>query len=102
MACEYSARMENLEIIEKPGCGCGGHDDQLPELDATAIPHALRHGAIFGAVDSLRSGQAFVLVAPHDPLPLLAQMEQRYGPDGVAVAYLQRGPQAWKLSLTRA
>ena len=83
------------------GCGCGGVDAQAdPELDATAIPHALRHAAIFGALDSVPVGSAMVLVAPHDPLPLLAQTEARYG-GSVAVEYLTRGPQTWRLRLSR-
>ncbi len=60
------------------GCTCGeaqGHD--APVLDARTIPHALRHAAIFGALDSLPSGGALVLVAPHDPQPLLAQARDR-------------------------
>ena len=41
-----------------------------------------------------------VLVAPHDPLPLLAQISARSG-DAVEVSYLQRGPEAWRLRLHR-
>lgn len=96
--------MQELPVVERSsgGCGCGCVDEALPELDARQIPHAIRHAAIFGAVDSLAPGAALVLVAPHDPLPLLAQFQERYGATGVAVDYLQRGPEAWKLRLTRA
>ena len=63
-----------------PGtCGCGGHDDaSLPVLDARVIPHAIRHATIFGALDSVGRGSGLVLLAPHDPVPLLAQVEQRW------------------------
>ncbi|AQP51352.1 hypothetical protein BW733_11450 [Tessaracoccus flavescens] len=90
-----------LNLTPKSACGCGAAHDQLPELDATAIPHAVRHAAIHGVVDSLQPGAAFVLVAPHDPVPLLAQIAERHG-DDIAVDYVQRGPEAWKLKLTRA
>jgi uncharacterized protein (DUF2249 family) len=70
-------------------------------LDARAIPPAVRHAAIFGALDSLAGGSALVLVAPHDPLPLLAQAWERYG-EGLTVEYLQRGPDAWRIRLQRA
>ena len=40
------------------------------------------------------------LVAPHNPLPLLAQIEQRE-PGAFAVEYLEEGPEAWTLRLTR-
>ena len=81
-------------------CACGGHDDARPELDARAIPHAIRHATIFGALDSLTAGGGLILVAPHDPLPLLAQIQDAYG-DAVEVSYLQRGPESWTLKFTR-
>ena len=80
-------------------CGCA-HDDSDPVLDARTIPHAVRHAAIFGALDSIAPGAAMVLVAPHDPVPLLAQAEERYG-DSFIVEYLQRGPQDWQLRFER-
>lgn len=60
------------------GCTCGHRDESTPVLDARQIPHAVRHAAIFGALDSIAEGGTLVLVAPHEPLPLLAQVEQRY------------------------
>lgn len=82
-------------------CSCHESDAAgLPELDARTVPHAIRHSTIFGALDAVRPGGGLVLVAPHDPLPLLAQLEQR-APGMFAVDYLQRGPQAWRLAITR-
>jgi uncharacterized protein (DUF2249 family) len=89
--------------------GCGGHSctcgevdgPGLPELDARAVPHAIRHATIFGALDAVRPGSGLVLVAPHDPLPLLAQIEQRT-PGMFEVDYLERGPEAWRLSFVRS
>ncbi len=93
--------MTDLPIAEKAhSCGCGGHDESLPVLDARAIPHAIRHAAILGALDSLRPGSAMALVAPHDPKPLLAQIDAAYG-DGVEITYLDRGPEAWTLRFAR-
>jgi uncharacterized protein (DUF2249 family) len=88
--------------------GCGGHSCSCgevdgpgyPELDARAVPHAIRHATIFGALDAVRPGGGLVLVAPHDPLPLLAQVEQR-APGAFDVSYLERGPEAWRLQLVR-
>ncbi|HEX6517716.1 MAG TPA: DUF2249 domain-containing protein [Nocardioidaceae bacterium] len=71
-----------------------------PELDARAVPHAIRHATIFGALDAVRPGGGMVLVAPHDPLPLLDQVEQRF-PGAFDVDYLERGPEAWRLSFVR-
>jgi uncharacterized protein (DUF2249 family) len=83
-------------------CSCGEVDDAgLPELDARAVPHAIRHATIFGALDAVQSGGGLVLIAPHDPLPLLAQIEQRT-PGRFDVEYLERGPDAWRLAFLRA
>lgn len=82
------------------GCGCGGEDEGAePELDVRSVPHALRHATVFGALDAVPAGNAIVLVAPHDPLPLLRQIERR-SPGRFAVEYLQRGPEAWRLRLS--
>ena len=85
-----------------PGtCGCGGHDDaSLPVLDARVIPHAIRHAAVFGVLEALRPGIRVDLLAPHDPLPLLKQIERRWGQE-IEVAYLERGPEDFRLRFTR-
>ncbi len=92
--------MTDLPLVERPTCGCGHHDEALPELDARAIPHAVRHAAVLGAVASLTPGAALVLVAPHDPKPLLAQIAAAHG-DAIDVSYVERGPVAWRLKLAR-
>jgi uncharacterized protein (DUF2249 family) len=82
-------------------CGCGEHDAAGdPELDARVVPHAIRHATVFGALDAVRPGRGLVLIAPHDPLPLLRQIEQRE-PGVFEVSYLERGPEAWRLRLAR-
>lgn len=95
--------MEDLTIAPSQGhgCSCGEAEGaEYPELDARTIPHAIRHAAIFGALDGLRPGFGLILVAPHDPLPLLAQLEQR-APGAFEIEYRQRGPEAWRLVLVR-
>ena len=92
--------MTELPVVEKAGCGCGHHDEDLPVLDARTIPHAIRHAAILGSVASLKPGAAMALVAPHNPLPLLAQIREAHG-DSIEVSYLEEGPEAWTLKLAR-
>lgn len=75
-------------------------DDGLPELDARAIPRAIRHGAVIGAFGQVRPGPAMVLAAPHDPVPLLKQLSGIEG-DALEVSYLQQGPDVWRLRLAR-
>lgn len=92
---------------EQSGCGghacaCGEQDPEgFPELDARSIPHAIRHATIFGALDTVSAGGGLVLLAPHDPLPLLGQIGERW-PGQFAVEYLEKGPQTWRLALTRS
>lgn len=82
-------------------CACGVVDDPgYPELDARAVPHAIRHATVFGALEAVPAGSGLVLVAPHDPLPLLAQLEARE-PETFEVSYLERGPEAWRLAIVR-
>ena len=98
---------EGTEAVSQDGCaghcGCGQQDPGgvLPEFDARALPHALRHGAVIGALASIESGGGMVLAAPHDPVPLLIQVEQRW-PGRFSVDYLERGPDAWRVRLVRA
>ena len=88
--------------------GCGGHSCSCgevdgpgyPELDSRVVPHKIRHATIFGALDAVQSGDGMILVASHDPLPLLAQIEER-APGVFEVDYLERGPEAWRLTFVR-
>jgi uncharacterized protein (DUF2249 family)/iron-sulfur cluster repair protein YtfE (RIC family) len=83
-------------------CSCGESDPGgYPELDARSIPHAIRHATIFGALDTVEPGGGLVLVATHDPLPLLDQISVRW-PGRFQVDYRERGPQTWRLELVAA
>ncbi|HNA99991.1 MAG TPA: DUF2249 domain-containing protein [Marmoricola sp.] len=81
------------------GCGCNEHDADIPTLDATAIPHAIRHATIFGALSTLHPGFSLDLLAPHDPLPLLAQIKDAYK-ESMVWSYVETGPQVWRLRFT--
>lgn len=65
--------------------------DQLYPFDARGIAKRFRHAAIFGALDALRPGETMRFCNDHDPLPLLAQLEARYGAN-VEIAYVTREP----------
>ncbi|MDO8645153.1 MAG: DUF2249 domain-containing protein [Candidatus Planktophila sp.] len=99
--------MESIAITEKNPvqsnhkCNCGDEStSEYPELDATLIPHAIRHGAIFGALDSLKVGSGMILLAPHKPVPLLAQIEKRT-PEVFEVSFLDEGPEKWHVQFVR-
>ena len=89
---------EILPSGHETGCGCGGHDQSDPVLDVRAIPHAVRHGAVFGAFDAIAPGASLILVAPHAPLPLLAQLAERAP---IVVETLVDGPTEWHVRITR-
>ncbi|MEF9979478.1 MAG: DUF2249 domain-containing protein [Thermomonas sp.] len=61
----------------------------LHPFDARGIGKRFRHAAIFGALDALTPGEAMRFVNDHDPLPLLAQLRERYA-DGLSIQYRQR------------
>ena len=58
-------------------------------FDARGIARRFRHSAIFGALGALQPGEAMRFVNDHDPLPLLAQIQDRFG-ERVEIRYLQR------------
>ena len=84
-----------------PGCACGHEDADNIVLDTRAIPHAIRHATIFGALGVIQPGFSLNLVASHNPLPLLAQLESSR-PGDFAITYLEDGPETWTIRLTRA
>ncbi|MDN5795620.1 MAG: DUF2249 domain-containing protein [Intrasporangium sp.] len=87
------------EVKHGHSCGCGEEDADVPSLDARAIPHAIRHATVFGAFNAIPVGGALDLIAPHNPLPLLAQLQSMFG--DIDIAYLEEGPEKWTLRLTR-
>lgn len=92
---------EELPVTEVgSSCGCGCHPAAPPELDARQIPKQIRHGAILGALSSVQVGAAMVLVAPHDPLPLLDQVNELFG-DAIEVSYVDRAEGAVKVKFTK-
>ena len=60
-------------------------------FDARGVAKRFRHAAIFGALDSLQPGETMRFCNDHDPLPLLSQINARFGPS-VAIDYVQRQP----------
>jgi uncharacterized protein (DUF2249 family) len=65
--------------------------DKLYPFDARGIAKRFRHAAIFGALDALAPGETMRFRNDHDPIPLLAQIRDRYG-DRVTINYVSREP----------
>ncbi len=69
-------------------------------LDIRSIPPARRHPLIFDTFDNLQQGEGFVLVNDHDPKPLYYQFQaERTGTFGWE--YLESGPAAWRVRISR-
>ncbi len=80
------------------------HDHSSPQalygFDARGIAKRFRHAAIFGALDALNVGETMRFVNDHDPLPLLHQLQARYGAQ-VEIAYRQRSPEGVVIDFVR-
>jgi len=68
-------------------------DQPTPEalypFDARGIAKRFRHAAIFGAFDALIPGETMRFCNDHDPLPLLGQLQARFG-QSIGISYVQR------------
>lgn len=60
-------------------------------FDARGVAKRFRHAAIFGALNALEPGETKRFHNDHNPLPLLAQIEQYFGPH-IKVSYVAREP----------
>lgn len=60
-------------------------------FDARGVARRFRHAAIFGALESLMPGETMRFANDHDPLPLLHQLENHFGPR-IEMAYVAREP----------
>lgn len=72
-------------------CSCTTSHDMRYQFDARGIAKRFRHAAIFGAFDALQPGETMLFCNDHDPLPLLAQLTQRYG-NAIDINYVAREP----------
>jgi len=70
------------------------------EIDVRSLVPMQRHQKIFQLVDELAPGGKFVLINDHDPKPLYYQLEAEH-PRQFSWAYLERGPQVWRVEIGR-
>ena len=74
--------------------GCASNHvtaDAVYAFDARGVAKRFRHAAIFGALDTLVSGETMRFCNDHNPLPLLAQLADRYG-EGIEINYVAQDP----------
>lgn len=70
------------------------------ELDLRTLPPPMRHGLVFQRFDALRTGESFIIVNDHDPMPLLQQF-RFVRPGESEYEYLEQGPDAWQVRIAR-
>ncbi len=75
--------------------------DAGEELHVTELPPPKKHPTIFESFDGLDSGESFVIVNDHDPVPLKYQFEAERGEDAFEWEYLEDGPDTWRVRLTK-
>lgn len=80
-------------------CGCQ-HDEAEVVLDVRTIPHAVRHAAVRGAFGAIPVGGTMVLVAPHRPMPLLAELTSDAN-GALTVEFIVEQPGECHVRLTR-
>lgn len=66
-------------------------DASIHVFDARGVARRFRHAAIFGALDALHPGETMRFFNDHNPLPLIAQLRERFG-DKLALTYRQTLP----------
>ena len=74
--------------------------EQVYPFDARGVAKRFRHAAIFGALDALQPGETMRFTNDHDPIPLLQQLQQRYG-TAVTISYVIREPGAIVIDFAR-
>ncbi len=89
--------METIHVLNQPHAH--RRPDQLYAFRATGIAKRFRHTASFGALDAVEAGETMKLFNDHDPLVLLAQIQQRYG-ERVCIAYQSRSPEGVLISFS--
>jgi uncharacterized protein (DUF2249 family) len=73
---------------------------QPPVLDVRNIPFWRRLESILSALEQLPGGAGLELVADLDPWPLRSYLEATRG-GNISWAYLESGPQVWRVHLER-
>ena len=69
-------------------------------IDVRTVAPRDRHPLIFSTFGRLAQGESMELVNDHDPRPLYYQFDAQV-PGGFAWEYLERGPDTWRVAITR-
>ena len=70
------------------------------ELDLRPVAPPERHPLVDETFESMRAGEAFVLVNDHDPKPLYYTFHYER-PGRFTWEYLEQGPEVWRVRIGR-
>mgnify|MGYP005851706609 CR=1 FL=1 len=73
---------------------------EMRELDIRPVPVRDKHPTIFATFDALKSGEGFQLINDHDPMPLYYQFSAER-PEKFGWEYVERGPEVWRVNITK-
>ncbi len=72
----------------------------MDSLFVPALTPALKHPTILKKFDDLKSGEAFLLINDHDPIPLYYEMKAEKG-ESFDWKKIEDGPDVWKVEITK-
>ena len=72
----------------------------LDSLFVPALQPALKHPTVFKKFDSLKEGEAFLLVNDHDPIPLYYELKAERG-NVFEWTKVENGPDVWKVEIRK-
>jgi regulator of cell morphogenesis and NO signaling len=72
----------------------------MDSLFVPALEPTLKHATVFKKFDALASGDSFLLVNDHDPIPLFYEMKAERG-DVFEWKKLENGPEVWKVEIKK-
>lgn len=72
----------------------------MTELDIRPVVPREKHPTIFKTFDELQSGESFQLINDHDPMPLYYQFNAER-PDQFGWAYVEKGPEIWRVNISK-
>jgi uncharacterized protein (DUF2249 family) len=77
-------------------CSCSGEKT----IDVRTIAPRDRHPLIFRTFEGLAADECIMLINDHDPKPLYYQFQAEH-PGAVGWEYLEKGPDVWRVRISR-
>ncbi|HYK56702.1 MAG TPA: DUF2249 domain-containing protein, partial [Flavisolibacter sp.] len=72
----------------------------IDSLFVPALQPALKHPTILKRFDDLKTGESFLLINDHDPIPLYYEMKAEKG-EVFEWKKVEDGPEVWKVEITK-